>query len=279
MTQRPLKKVSPSREHPAWTYRAAGLRCEVWPTDRLPATTLDDIAGLYLGVVEISRANYQRSLASKDYAVAMYDRDRRPVATLCVKWHVVSHPRTGTDAWLIGVHHAAILPAWRGRNIVQASGLEFLLRHRRRHPWAPTWWVFTTYSHRSYLGMARNFPRSWPTARAPAMPPDQAAMVDSLMSRIHPHEWDRERGVLRWPDRRLVAAEAEPDPARVARDPDLAFFVAANPGYASGDCLVCLADLSWTNLARAAWLSYVQRPLVRRIDRSRALDRSARRLS
>lgn len=256
-----------SLDEPEWTYRAGGLRCEVWPTDRLRSRTLDDIAALYLDVVEMRRSDYERSLAAKDYAVAMYDAEGRPAGTLCVKWHVVRSPRTGADAWLIGVHHAAILPAWRGRNIIQASGLEFLLRHRRRHPWAPTWWVFTTYSYRSYLGMARNFPRAWPTARAPTMPSSEAAMVDELMSRIYPHEWNRAQGVLRWTDRRLTDTEAEPDPAKLADDPDLGFFLAANPGYANGDCLVCLADLSWTNLALAAWRSYVRRPLARRLGR------------
>lgn len=259
-----------SREQPAWTYRAGGLRCEVWPSERTPSATLDDMARLYLGVVEMNRADYERSIAAKDYTVAMYDPRARPAGTLCVKWHAVPHPRSGEQAWLIGVHHAAILPAWRGRNIIQASGLEFLLRHRREHPLAPTWWVFTTYSYRSYLGMARNFPRSWPTARAPRMPEHEAAMVDALMSRMYPREWDRERGVLRWSDRKLSADEAEPPPERIASDPDVAFFLRANPGYASSDCLVCLAELSWTNLALAAWHSYIRRPLQRRLGRSRS---------
>ena len=69
---------------------------------------------------------------------------------------------------------------------------------------------------------------------------------------------DSPTGVARNLDRRL-----RPDiaaiPPHLATDPDLRYFVPGNPGYPSGDVLLCLAPLTLTN-----WWSVARRMLHRR---------------
>ncbi|MCB9688295.1 MAG: hypothetical protein H6735_24870 [Alphaproteobacteria bacterium] len=249
-------------DRPLWSYAIAGLRCEVWPGDDVPGPVLAELTRMYREVADMSADDFAASVAAKDFAVAMRDESGEVVGTLVAAWTQVPHPRTGSPAWLLGVHHTSIRPAWRGKNVVQVSGLQLLFRHRMRHPLAPTYWLFDTFSWHSYLGMARNFPASWPTAARPSFPPDEAAIVRAAMA-VYPEAWDEAAGVLRWGGRKLRESEAVPPAERVASDPDIGFFVAANPGYVQGDCLVCLASLAWRHVALAAWTSFVGRPLRR----------------
>src|SRR5207237_897017 len=54
--------------------------------------------------------------------------------------------------------------------------------------------------------------------------------------------WDPHAGLLRFGESRgHLAPELAEVPASRAEDPDVRFFLAANPGYARGDELVCLA--------------------------------------
>lgn len=242
-------------------FRASGLVFEGYPASAAPPAVRAAAEELFLAFAEMSVEDFRASIDAKDTLMLVRDGER-VVGTLAAKWHGVPHPATGRLHHVLTVHHTAILPEYRGRNIVQHSGLKLLLRHRRRHPLAPTWWLFDTFSFRSYLGMSRNFPFSWPTPRRPVTPPGPAALVDALLRKEAGPRWDPQAGIVRWTGRRLRDDE-HPSPERIASDPDVAFFVARNPGHREGHCLACVASLSWTNLALAAWNSFVARPLRR----------------
>ena len=68
--------------------------------------------------------------------------------------------------------------------------------------------------------------------------------------------YDSERGVVSFQQSRghLKPLWAEVEPGEALR-PDVAFFLRSNPGYVHGDELVCLTELSSSNL----------RPLARRV--------------
>jgi hypothetical protein len=68
--------------------------------------------------------------------------------------------------------------------------------------------------------------------------------------------YDSERGIVSFDRSRghLRPMWAAVDPEEAAR-PDVAFFLRSNPGYTQGDELVCLTELSCSNL----------RPLARRV--------------
>jgi hypothetical protein len=163
----------------------------------------------------------------------------------------------GRRVTVIHAGNAAFADETRGQSRVQRIGLRYFLGAKRRRPWQPVYLAYTTFSWRSYLMLTRNFRLSWPR-RDTALPGSEADLYRQLGLRLLGERYDPVAGVARNLDRRL-----RPDiaaiPARLGDDPDLRYFRTRNPGYASGDVLLCLAPLSLTN-----WWSVARRMTLRR---------------
>ena len=77
----------------------------------------------------------------------------------------VSLPRTklgGAAVSVIGTHHVALDPAVRGQNLLQHTCLALWWRLVLKDPLATVWWLFDTFSYKSYLAMTRTFASYWP---------------------------------------------------------------------------------------------------------------------
>jgi hypothetical protein len=138
----------------------------------------------------------------------------------------------------------------RGQGLVHRIGFRYFIQAKRRHPFRPVYAAFTTFSWRSYLSLTRNFTRSWPR-RHERLPAWEAGLCRQVGLRLFGEQYDPAAGVVRNLDRRL-----RPDiaalPDRLAADPDVRYFTTRNPGYASGDVLLCLAPLTLANWWSAA---------------------------
>jgi hypothetical protein len=163
----------------------------------------------------------------------------------------------GRRASFIHAGNAAFADETRGQSQVQKLGFRYFLRAKRRHPLRPVYLVYTTFSWRSYLMLTRNFARSWPRP-GQALPRWEAAVYAELGRRLLGERYDATVGVARNLDRRLRPDIAQ-IPPHLAADPDLRYFIERNPGYASGDVLLCLAPLDAGN-----WLAVARRMLRRR---------------
>jgi hypothetical protein len=129
-----------------------------------------------------------------------------------------------------------------------------------RYPLHRKFWVFDTFSYRSYLLLPRNLHTFWPRHDR-ATPAWEAAFMDHFGRAHYGDAWSA--GLVRRSPHKRLRANVAPLDAEVLRHPDLAFFARANPGHAEGDMLLCLCPLTlanwWGIAARAA-----QRMLRRR---------------
>ena len=82
----------------------------------------------------------------------------------------------------------------------------------------------------------------------------EGALYQKIGARLLGDRFEPDTGLVRNLDRRL-RADIAALPEKLAHDPDAQFFVERNPGYASGDALLCLAPLdarNWWSVARRA---------------------------
>jgi hypothetical protein len=121
---------------------------------------------------------------------------------------------------------------------------------RRAAPATGVYWYLICSGYKTYRFLPVFFRDFFPTYRRPT-PAAARRILDALGAWKFPGEYDAAAGVIR-PRR---ATPLRPDVAmvesRLLRNPDVAFFVAANPGHAAGDELACLAELRPDNLTRA----------------------------
>lgn len=125
-----------------------------------------------------------------------------------------------------------------------------VFRLRSLDPGRPWYWLLICSGFRTYRFMPVFWREFYP--RHDAATPAPAA---ALMSRLAAERWgscySHVDGLVRFPSpQRAREAIALPDAARLA-DPHVAYFVRRNPGHASGDELVCLAEIRVGNLTAA----------------------------
>ncbi|ALX15278.1 hypothetical protein P350_27795 [Burkholderia cepacia JBK9] len=125
----------------------------------------------------------------------------------------------------------------------------------RQAPAVPLYWFLICKGHRTYRYL-RAFARDYAPRAGNLTSPATQDLMDYLAASRYGHAYDPATGILSFdtPMGRLAPTLAEV-PAAHRRLADVDYFLARNPGYARGDELVCLCELSASNL----------RPLARRL--------------
>ncbi len=125
----------------------------------------------------------------------------------------------------------------------------------RQRPQVPFYWFLICKGHRTYRYLRAMILNYAPCAGQVTAPGVQALM-DHLATTHFGDAYDSTAGLLRFqtPQGRLVPTLAEV-PENHSRLEEVAYFLERNPGYANGDELVCLCQLTPENL----------RPFARRL--------------
>jgi hypothetical protein len=161
--------------------------------------------------------------------------------------HVVHE---GEKAIMIYVGWTMISPEFRKHGIPQRLGFQSFLRQRLKHPLRPIYWMMTSSTLNSYLVVARDFRDSYPKAGR-HYPPRESAYIEQVLAHLG-STWDPRTGVIARGGASFYR-EGRVDQDEVdTSDPDIAFYMQANPGQAEGDSLVCLAPLTLKNFAYIA---------------------------
>lgn len=197
---------------------------------------------VYAGV---DRGNFEADLAGKDELIVL----RAPDGALAgfSTQQIMRLPVDGTVITGVFSGDTVIAPEhWGSPALFQAFARRYIIE--RAEPW---YWFLISKGHRTYRILPTFFERYWPSRHAPT-PPDAQAIMAAYARARYGDEYDAASGVLnyRTPRDRLrdgVAGLTE----QVLRNPDAAFFAAANPGHELGHDLVCLTELSPSNLRRA----------------------------
>lgn len=221
------------------------MRARIRPVARLDPATREAMWTLYHRYYEADRAGFERDLDEKRDVILVRDGGRLVGFSTLTWWHDEHDGRrfvalfsgdtvVDQDHW----GHAALQRAF-GRYM-----LRLRLRHRR------VYWFLISKGYKTYLLLARNFPEHWPRRDAPT-PPWEAGAIDRLAGRRFAAAWQPGEGVVRGSsDSPRLREGVAPVGARESTQPEVAFFVAANPGHQAGDELACLGRIDLDLLPR-----------------------------
>ncbi len=118
----------------------------------------------------------------------------------------------------------------------------------RREPGRRLYWFLIVKGYRTYLYLPSFFHEFYPRHDR-ATPPFETALIARLAGSRYPDAFEPATGLVRFPESHghLAPDLAEVPPHR-ADDPHVRFFLARNPGYVRGHELVCVAEISPTNM-------------------------------
>ncbi|MEN6626493.1 MAG: hypothetical protein ABFD69_09725 [Candidatus Sumerlaeia bacterium] len=141
---------------------------------------------------------------------------------------------------------------WRDSQLAGGFG-HFMLRLMRDFPGRPLHWFLISKGYRTYRFLPVFFNRFYPD-HAGAAGPEDAELLRAIATHKFGNAFDAGRGLVRLNGRgdRLNPQMCAIPPGR-RLDPHVRFFLERNPGYAGGDELACIAEISRPNLNRRAW--------------------------
>lgn len=132
------------------------------------------------------------------------------------------------------------------RQFIRAIG-QLLFSTAAELPESRVYFLLLTCTYRSYRFLPGFFREYYPRRELPT-PVAIQQLMGALTRLKFPNEYDATAGVVRPAHVTPVREDRVPQPGRHESDPDVEFFLAANPGYAQGHFLVCLTPLGDDNL-------------------------------
>ncbi|HJK91691.1 MAG TPA: hypothetical protein RMH85_31120 [Polyangiaceae bacterium LLY-WYZ-15_(1-7)] len=212
---------------------------------------------------EVERPTFERDLDDKDVVIVLRDSGDGSIqgfSTLKVYARKVHGRR------VVAIFSGDTIidaPYW-GQSALHWTFLRFLVQVKLRHPLTPVYWFLISKGYKTYLLLARNYPHHWPRHDAPT-PAFEQALLDALSADRFGEAYDREAGVLRFPEShgRLRGHVAPLSPELLAQ-PDVRFFAEKNPGHPHGDELCCLGRVDLAFVLRGAQRVFA-RPFRRRL--------------
>jgi hypothetical protein len=203
----------------------------------------------------VSPAIFERDLAGKSIAILLTDDTGalQGFSTLeVIPFDTGSGPATAlfSGDTIISHHH------WGNQQLAHAWCF-FAGQIKQQRPHLPLYWFLIVKGHRTYRYLPAFTRRYYPSYREET-PPAMQRIIDRLAARKFGDAYRPDLGILHFPESRghLRQEWAEPGDD-LAQKPNVAFFLEKNPGYASGDELVCLTELCENNMrfvSRTAFL-------------------------
>ena len=122
-------------------------------------------------------------------------------------------------------------------------------------------WMLISKGHRTYLFLPIFAKRFFPHPEERELELELIAQASA--QQLFGFDWDPQRGIVHFSE---SMGQLKPELAQTSwqrsRSPMVKFFLERNPGFADGDELVCITELSAENLKRAALRGFEQGALT-----------------
>jgi hypothetical protein len=141
--------------------------------------------------------------------------------------------------------------AW-GTPALARTWIATVNRLRAKYPRQSCFWLLLTSGFRTYRFLPV-FWREFYPQHGIETPPGRARLMRMLAAERYGGNYHEESGIVRFPRPQRLRNQLSCVPAGRKADPHVAFFLERNPGYALGDELVCLTEISEKNLTQAGW--------------------------
>jgi len=229
---------------------SAPLVARVVPRASLDEVRRREMLGLmHLCYEGVSASRFGADLDAKQFVILLFARasgDLVGFSTL----RLTPERLEGRAVDVVYSGDTVIHPDHWGSKTLQAAFGRFLFARKLHRPWRPCLWLLLSGGYKTYLMMVNHFPRSFPSRRYDATP-ERRRFLHDLATRWFGDQYDAARGVVRFSADhyrvRSNVVQVDPETARV---PDVAFFLARNPGHAVGDELACLCEIGLRDLGR-----------------------------
>jgi len=198
----------------------------------------------------VTRETFERDLAGKDYVILLEDERRalQGFSTL----HVYESRVASPPVTVIYSGDTIVRPeAWGSPALARSWVNAVSQLSAGRGGRGEVYWLLLSSGFRTYRFLPVFYRVFYPRWGEPT-PPAMQRLMDELAAERFGLAYHPSDGVVRFDQPQVLKPELLSVPEGRRRDPDIAFFLAANPGFVGGDELVCLTWIHADNLTPAA---------------------------
>jgi hypothetical protein len=218
------------------------------PRDGLSGTQRDEMYALLSHHFDgVTREQFERDLSEKNWVVEIRHHERLlGFSTLLVgEAHLDGHALTA-----IYSGDTIVAPEAWGSPALARTWIAAVNHLHAANPARPCYWLLLTSGFRTYRFLPVFWREFYPRHGTPT-PLHQQRLLDHLAATHYGMWHDPTSGIVRFPRPQRLRGSLGTVPAGRAADPDVAFFLARNPGHANGDELACITEISVDNLTAA----------------------------
>ncbi len=220
----------------------------VVPVADLTGRDVDAMFAVYARLYErVSERDFRRDLGEKQWVLLL--RSGPGGAIRGFSTILLFDARVGGESLrVIFSGDTGIDPAyWGGQALVKAWA-RFMGGLLAGDPGRRLYWFLISKGYRTYLYLPLFFHEFFPRVDTPT-PPFERDLIVTLGALKYPADFDRATGVIAFPESHGQLRPALADtPGHRREHPHVRFFLEANPGFARGDELVCVAEISPANM-------------------------------
>ena len=139
--------------------------------------------------------------------------------------------------------------AW-GAPVLARAWIALVRRLQATVPDTPWYWLLLSSGFRTYRHLPLFWRQFWPRHDR-ATPPEAASLLTAFARGQYGRAFDEAAGLVRFPEPQRLRGPLATVPAGRLGDPHVRFFLERNPEHRRGDELVCLTEVSESNLTAA----------------------------
>lgn len=194
--------------------------------------------------VQRERRTFEADVADKDHVILIYaGAELVGFSTAQTSLENIN----GDELQVLFSGDTIVDRAYWGSGILERCWLELAVRISDQYQ-LPLYWFLICSGYRTYRYLPTFFKEFWPRYDAQT-PPAAQALLDTVAQRRFGARY--QDGVVRLPGGGALREGVSPVDERQLRNPDVAFFVRANPGHLRGDELACITRIAVDNLTPA----------------------------
>lgn len=212
----------------------------------------------------VEPARFERDLSEKQRLIRLLDAEGRLRGFSTIQELALEHE--GQRLLVVFSGDTVLDQGCWGAKQLQRAFTRYLMQALLERRGRQVYWFLITKGYKTYLLMRHNL-ISYPNHAEPT-PPHVQAVLDHVARLKFGDAYDATRGLLRGGGQAVKPPFQDLD-TQAESDPDVRFFLRANPGHARGDELCCLALVRWRELLGAAMRYGLWLPLTRRLGLSR----------
>jgi len=221
------------------------LKSRVVPVTHLDQKICTEMFGIMQNYYDgITLENFSADLAKKSDVILLIDFDN---GRLCGFSTLVWKKMVVDKTEVIGVFSGdtVLERKYWGNPSLGISFLTYLFFLKLRNFRMPVYWFLISKGYRTYLLMAKNFPECYPVENK-ATPKFEKSLMDAFYGSHWKEAYQPERGVISFVGDTCRLKEDVAPITRQMREkmPAIQFFERANPEWAKGEELACIAKMS-----------------------------------